>query len=103
MKLATVTCIVAAATGLSGCSFSIGSSDQKTELEKIIRVQLPDQAKEAGLGEVTVKSVDCVDKGESRYDCLAEIAGTTKDGKPATRSISIEGSCDDAECVWKSK
>ncbi len=104
MLRVSLTCLLlATALALTGCSFSVGSADQKSELEKIIRVQLPGEAKDAGLGAVSVDEVTCVEKDGDRYDCVAEISGRDAQGKPAKRTIPIDGSCDNSECVWKSR
>lgn len=103
MRIALTTFFVLAAVAVSGCSFSVGTADQKTKLEEIISTQLPGEAQEAGLGEIEVNDVTCVEKDADRYDCLAKISGTTTEGKPATRSIPIDGSCDAEECVWKTR
>ncbi|MGB1582425.1 MAG: hypothetical protein ACPHCI_01400 [Solirubrobacterales bacterium] len=103
LRVSLTSLLLAAALALSGCSFSIGSGDKKTELEKIIRVQLPGEAKEAGLGAISVNEVTCVEKDAERYDCVAEISGRDAEGRPAKRTIPIDGSCDKSECVWKSR
>lgn len=104
LRIALTSLLLAAGLALTGCSFSIGSTaDQKSELEKIIRVQLPGEAKEAGLGAISVDEVTCVEKDSERYDCVANISGRDANGKPAKRTIPIDGSCDNEECVWKSR
>lgn len=103
MRIAFLTFLAISAVAMTGCSFSIGTADKKSELEDIISVQLPGEAKEAGLGEVEVNDVTCIEKEADRYDCLAKISGRTTEGEPATRSIPIDGSCDMEECVWKTR
>lgn len=104
MRSALTALMVVSAVALSGCSFSFSTGDsQKSSLEEIITTQLPGEAKDAGLGAVEVNDVACVKKETDRYDCVAKVSGTTREGKPGTRTIPIDGSCDADKCIWKAR
>ncbi len=103
MKATALVALLIAALTFGGCEFSVGSKDEKTQLEDIIKTQLPQKIEEAGQGTITVSAVNCVEQSEGKYDCLAAVSGKTSDGEPVKENLDIAGSCDDTECIWKTK
>ncbi len=90
---------------VAGCSADVGggdSSDASADLELLIQQQLPGQARKLGAGPVVVRSVDCVGASETKYDCVAQVSGVDVYGKRVNASVSIEGTCGETDCVWRS-
>lgn len=73
----------------------------RSDLEQIIRSQLPDKVRQRGGPAVYVESVQCTNASENRYDCVATVTGSDGRGNPATEDIGISGTCDRDGCVWR--
>jgi hypothetical protein len=94
------------AIAISGCGSSSGgggTSDARTELEGIIRMQLPDKVKQNIGTAVYVQSVQCTKAGGNTYDCIATVRGSDATGHLISQDVGIDGTCDDRGCVWQAR
>jgi hypothetical protein len=105
MSPATLIVAVVIAAAVAGCSGG-GDADRtvtRSELEGIIRSQLPDKVRERGGPVIYVQTVQCTSAGGNRYDCIATVVGSDGRGHPATEDIGITGTCDSDTCVWRTE
>ncbi len=93
--------IAAAAAGCGGGGGESGSA--KAELERLIRSQLPQQARQNFGTAVTVRNVICTQESDSTYRCIASVQGTDGRGGLETVDLPISGTCDDESCQWRTE
>ena len=87
---------------LAGCEVNIGtSSDEATQLERIIEKQLAGKVADQ-VENPEVEKVTCVEKTAGKYDCIAKTTFDAKGGRKS-QDVMIEGSCVDKNCVWETK
>jgi hypothetical protein len=88
----------------SGCGILSGHSvpdDASGELEAQVTRQLPSEIKHLTGTAGYVRDVGCVRGDESSYECIATVSGPNSYGEYTTERISIEGTCDERQCLWK--
>lgn len=90
---------IAAVTSIAGCGKA--TVDARSELEQIIREQLPDEAERIVGSPVLVQRVTCTSAGGNRYECIATVQGTDGTGGLATENVGIDGTCDERNCIWQ--
>jgi hypothetical protein len=96
--------LVAALLSLAaaGCGTQNGTEvDAGGELEALIYRQLPAETKRLTGSRSFVRNVGCVKSTGSSYECLATISGPNAYGEYVTEQLPIEGTCDEAQCIWK--
>ena len=77
------------------------SPDPRAQLEGIIRSQLPEKAKRESGQAVVVDSVQCTRAGGNKYECIASVKGSDGTGQLVAQDVSIDGTCDEDSCIWK--
>lgn len=106
MKRALVVGVIGAAVAISstGCGGSAGgSSDARSDLEGIIRSQLPDKVKQSTSTAMYVQNGQCTKAGGNKYDCIATVRGSDGTGRLISEDVGIDGTCDDQGCVWQAR
>lgn len=93
--------LAALAVLLAGCGSTGSSADASAELEALIREQLPAEAKRFTGSRAFVSDVGCINSSGSSYQCIATISGVNAFGGYGTERLPIDGTCDEAQCIWK--
>ena len=100
LLLAALLCAVAVSSGC-GSEGSTSAPDARTELERIIRTQLPRKVRRSLGTAVVVQNVQCTKAGGNKYDCIATVRGSDGTGRLVTQDVGIDATCDDQGCVWQ--
>lgn len=99
---ALLTALLLAAGALTGCEASVGTADEGTQLENIIKKQLPGKIADK-VENPEVDEVTCVEGDAKKYDCVAKVTYDADKGGRESEDVAIEGSCDDKNCIWETK
>lgn len=87
---------------LTGCSASVGTTDNGAKLESIIKKQFAGKVADR-VKNPAVDSVTCKKGSAGTYDCVAKVSYDTAKGKRVTAPVAIQGSCDSKKCRWETK
>lgn len=98
---ALLAALLIAVGALTGCEASVGTPDDATQLEGIVKKQLAGKVADTVKNPV-VDKVTCVKGTADKYDCIAKITYDAKGGRKS-EDVAIEGSCDDKNCIWETK
>ncbi|MDO8795345.1 MAG: hypothetical protein Q7J25_12065 [Vicinamibacterales bacterium] len=101
-EFALMAALLIAVGVLTGCEASVGTPDDATQLEGIIKKQLAGKVADKVENPV-VDEVTCVEGAAKKYDCVAKITYDGDKGGRKSEDVAIEGSCDDKNCIWETK
>lgn len=90
------------AAAITGCEASVGTPDNGTQLENIIKKQFAGKVADK-VENPEVDEVTCVEGETKKYDCIAKISYDDGKGGRKSEDISITGSCDEKNCIWETK
>jgi hypothetical protein len=100
-KIALLALLLAAVLLGAGCTTGVEDVDGRADVEGMIAKQLPGEVKRITGSPGIVGKVTCVDNGDLKFDCYADVTQTNGVGGLEKYPVSISAGCDDQACTWR--
>lgn len=112
MKRVIAVVLIAASVVLAGCGIineqaatevdpDAAMRQQRTELERLIKRQLPNELYSVVGHRVSAYKPVCIHKSGGQFSCQADVSWWDIDMGSTRRSLSIDAVCDDRNCQWE--